>query len=213
MSSSTLNNISYDFPFALAFIPKCTSSSTIEIIAYESSTLLRIPAELRLVILELLINYTSRTLTIGGCYSPCFSELSVPLTAFVDGGNIITSTSTTQAIRPIQPAISFVNRQIRAEALPIFYRQNRFLVAAQNRRARTHVVQWLNTIAPNPRIAPNLWNVAVKHRFGILDYRGTIEFDFKNFRRLICGSTRFRQSIQSRSRRSLNKPAGREPRL
>lgn len=148
----------------------------------ESSILLTIPTELRLAIFEHLLHDTSSTLAIGGCYSACFSETSVPLAVFVDGGNIITSTSTAQAARPTQPAISLVSRQLRKETLPIFYRVNHFLLALQNRRARTDVVKWLDQIHLNPGIAPNLWQIAIKHRFGILDYRGTIDFDLKDFR-------------------------------
>ena len=144
----------------------------------DSSPLLSIPTELRLLILEYAL-HNSSTLAIGGCYTPSFAE---PLAISVDGGNITTSASTAQAIRPIQPATSFVNRQLRDESLPIFYQQNRFLLAVQNRRAKADVINWLNTISSNPKITSNLWNVTIQHRFGILDYRGTVEFDFKHFR-------------------------------
>ena len=144
----------------------------------DSSPLLSIPTELRLLILEYALR-SSSTLAIGGCYTPSFSE---PLAVTVNGGNITTSTSTAEAIRSTQPSVSFVNRQLRAESLPVFYQQNRFLLAVQNRRAKADVINWLNTISSNPKITSNLWNITIKHRFGILDYRGTVEFDLKNFR-------------------------------
>ncbi|GIZ46145.1 hypothetical protein CKM354_000928400 [Cercospora kikuchii] len=138
----------------------------------ETSHFLNLPTELRLVILEHLLADTN-TLAIGGYYAPSFISSSAPPAVF--------SSDITQKTPALQPAISLTSRQLREESLPIFYRQNRFLLALHYRRARSEVVNWIESVASNTSITKNLWKVTVKHRFGILDYRGTIDFDFQHF--------------------------------
>lgn len=137
----------------------------------ERSRLLELPTELRLEIFEHLLQ-NQGSLTVGGCYSPSFLQFSVPPAIF--GGDV----KLTQAQ---QPAITQVSRQLRNETLALFYRQNRFLLALHYRRARIEVSKFLDIAQQSKEIASNLQKITIKHRFGILDFRGTIDFDFKTF--------------------------------
>ncbi|KXT09340.1 hypothetical protein AC579_4104 [Pseudocercospora musae] len=137
----------------------------------ERSRLLELPTELRLDIFEYLLQ-NQGSLTVGGCYSPSFLQFSVPPAIF--GGDL----KLTQAQ---QPAITQVSRQLRNETLALFYRQNRFLLALHYRRARIEVCKFLDIAQQSKEIASNLQKITIKHRFGILDFRGTIDFDFKTF--------------------------------
>lgn len=138
----------------------------------EGLGLLSIPTELRLLILEFLLT-SPTSLAVGGSYRPSFVNHSTPPAVF--GSD---STEKTQAI---QPAISFTSRQLRAEALPIFYACNCFQLALHYRRARAEVVRWLDSAVQNTGVASNLWHITIKHRFGILDYRGNIDLNLKDF--------------------------------
>lgn len=138
----------------------------------ESSRLLNLPTELRLQILESVLS-SEAYISIGGCYSPSFFQKAVPPAIF-DRLN--------QKSDQVDSAgILLVNRQIRKEAQAIFYRQNHFFLALHYKRARNDCTRFLDAAATNPTIADNLWQVTIKHRFGILDFRGTIDFDLKNF--------------------------------
>jgi hypothetical protein len=136
------------------------------------SKLLALPTELRLQIFEHLL-VSGSSLSVCGCYSPSFSDSCIPSAIF--GGDESTSSAN-------QPFILLVSRAIRKEALPLFYQNNRFLLEVHYSRASTKASRWLDSALSNSAISRNLWQVSVKHRFGILESRGTIDFDLKEFR-------------------------------
>lgn len=131
------------------------------------SRLMALPAELRLDIME----YTlpeSFALGVGGSYN------TSPLAPKVFGGDAVKHAT--------QPPLTQVSRQLRRESLALFYRLNTFILALHYRRARAEVDKWIDSISSNQGICMNLRSVTIKHRFGILDFRGTIDFDFQHFR-------------------------------
>ncbi|KAF2158655.1 hypothetical protein M409DRAFT_71513 [Zasmidium cellare ATCC 36951] len=80
-----------------------------------------------------------------------------------------------------QSSLLRVSRQLRRETLAMFYRLNTFILAVHYRRARAEVDRWIDVISSQPDISMNLRTVTIKHRFGILDFRGTIDFDLHKF--------------------------------
>lgn len=131
------------------------------------SKLLELPAELRVAIYEHALA-EHFNLGIGGSYK---TSRTAPL---VFGGDAVK--------RATQPPLTQVSRQIREETLPLFYQLNRFVLAVHYRLARSEVERWLDGIASQPTIITNIWEITIKHRFGILDFKGTIDFDLKAFR-------------------------------
>lgn len=55
------------------------------------------------------------------------------------------------------------------------------MLAIHYRKARSEVDRFIDMAFVTPVIRDNLWNVTIKHRFGMLDFRGTIDLDFQNF--------------------------------
>lgn len=131
------------------------------------SPLLALPAELRLEIYEYALQEQS-AVGVGGSYT--LSSLAPK----VFGGDV-----TKQAK---QPPLLGVSRQLRRETLALFYRLNTFVLAVHYRRARAEIDRWIDLVSTQPDISTNLTSITIKHRFGILDFRGTIDFDLQDLR-------------------------------
>lgn len=136
------------------------------------SPFLALPAELRLEIYEYALQEQS-VVGVGGSYT-----LS-PLAPKVFGGDA--------AKQATQPSLLRVSRHLRRETLALFYRLNNFVLAVHYRRARAEVDRWIDFVSSQPDISTSLTTLTIKHRFGILDFRGTIDFDLQNVR--IIGPT------------------------
>ncbi|KAK4631074.1 hypothetical protein CLAFUW4_02349 [Fulvia fulva] len=89
-------------------------------------------------------------------------------------------------------AITFVSRQIRAEALSLSYHLNQFIPVVHYRHARNEADKWLASVAANLSIGANLRKFTILHCFGMLDHKGIIDIDLKSSRmfgpRLWCRS-------------------------
>lgn len=133
------------------------------------SRFLELPAELRIAIYEYAL-FEPCKLGVGGCSDNAAS--SIPK-VFGVGGDAAKSA--------LQPPLTRVSRQIRLETLALFYRQNRIMLAIHYRKARSEVDRFIDMAFAAPAIRDNLWNVTIKHRFGMLDFRGTIDLDFQTF--------------------------------
>lgn len=131
------------------------------------SPFLALPAELRLEIYEYALQEQS-AVGVGGSYT--LSRLAPK----VFGGDA--------AKQATQPPLLGVSRQLRRETLALFYRINTFALAVHCRRARAEVDRWIDLVFSQSDISTNLRTVTIKHRFGILDFRGTIDFDLQNSR-------------------------------
>ncbi|CAK3798326.1 Hypothetical predicted protein [Lecanosticta acicola] len=130
--------------------------------------LLELPAELRIAIYEYALGEPFQ-LGVGGFYSKPNTG-----TPKVFGGDAVNAA--------LQPSLTRVSRQLREESLPLFYRQNRVMLAIHYRKARGEVDEFLHVASRNGAVRANLCNVTIKHRFGILDFKGVIDLDLRNFR-------------------------------
>ncbi|KAK4505570.1 hypothetical protein PRZ48_003533 [Zasmidium cellare] len=142
------------------------------------SRLLALPAELRNEIFEYALQ-EEYPLGAGASYN-----LST-LAPKVFGGDA--------AKQGTQPPLLQVSRQIRRETLALFYQLNTFIMAVHYRKARAEVDRWIDYISTQSNISMHLKNVTIKHRFGILDFRGTIDLDLEKF--MIAGPKLWYNSI------------------
>lgn len=143
------------------------------------TSFLSLPAELRTRIYELVVMPKQRSETeqeegLVDPHSPAI-PLGYDYTAFPKNSKEV-SYNMPQNRWAFQPAITRTSRQVRREALPVYYSQNEFITSSDDRLTRwprvneirfPHALKWLKAIGPENR--KSLRTISI--RGGSLNYR------------------------------------------